>query len=122
NIETFLIFLQQLFSHFERDGLRNQIIVIDNVRFHHSSNIRELILRAGHRLLYLPPYSPFLNPIENLFSKWKEIIQQMAPNNEQDLFSAINTASTQISNQNCRSFYNNMLRYILKSNNREENT
>ncbi|KRH92084.1 putative Mariner transposable element, partial [Pseudoloma neurophilia] len=109
-----------LFSHFERDGLRNQIIVIDNVRFHHSSNIRELILRAGHRLLYLPPYSPFLNLIENLFSKRKEIIQQMAPNNEQDLFSAINTATTQISNQNCRGFYNNMLRYILKSNNREK--
>ncbi|KRH95085.1 hypothetical protein M153_3200046698, partial [Pseudoloma neurophilia] len=42
------------------------------------------------------------------------------PNNEQELFNVINTASSGITHQNCRGFYNNMLKYILKSSNREE--
>ena len=33
----------------------------------------------GHRVLYLPPYSPFLNPIENMFSKWKEYVRRERP-------------------------------------------
>jgi transposase len=48
---------------------------MDNVAFHKNAGVRSNIERRGNRLLLLPPYSPFLNPIENLFSKWKEIIR-----------------------------------------------
>ncbi len=44
------------------------IIVIDNATFHKGSDMKEAVENAGHTLLYLPPYSPDLNPIEN---KWE---------------------------------------------------
>ena len=44
---------------------------MDNVRFHKMKIVEELVLDYGHNILYLPPYSPFLKPIENVFSKWK---------------------------------------------------
>ena len=45
------------------------IIVMDNATFHKGSEMQEAIKKAGHTLLYLPPYSPDLNPIEK---KWAQ--------------------------------------------------
>ena len=47
------------------------IIVMDNMRSHHAKIVKELLDRAGVRYLYLPPYSPDLNPIEKMWSKLK---------------------------------------------------
>ena len=47
------------------------IIVMDNMRSHHAKIVKELLDRAGIRYLYLPPYSPDLNPIEKMWSKLK---------------------------------------------------
>ena len=46
------------------------VIVMDNARFHKNKRIKKLLNRYGHRILWLPPYSPDLNPIER---KWAEI-------------------------------------------------
>jgi transposase len=48
---------------------------MNNIRFHRSVVIRVGIESKGHVLLFIPPYSPFLNPIENLFSKWKQLVE-----------------------------------------------
>lgn len=47
------------------------IIVMDNMRSHHAKIVKELLDKAGIRYLYLPPYSPDLNPIEKMWSKLK---------------------------------------------------
>ena len=50
-------------------------IILDNASFHKSPETRRLIEEAGCKLIYLPPYSPDLNPIEKIWSRLKKIIQ-----------------------------------------------
>ncbi|KAI5151513.1 hypothetical protein ENBRE01_2188 [Enteropsectra breve] len=69
NTTAFLEFVQELTLQLNNDGISNAIIIMDNVPFHRSTVISTAIEAAGYRALYLPPYSPFLNPIENMFSK-----------------------------------------------------
>jgi transposase len=52
----------------------NSILIWDNAAFHKSSELRELIEAAGHTMLFLPAYSPDLNPIEH---KWHELKQRL---------------------------------------------
>jgi transposase len=54
-----------------------KIIVIDNASFHQSERIRDLIEKAGCQLIYLPPYSPDLNPIEHYWHKIKNAIRKL---------------------------------------------
>ena len=50
----------------------NSIVVMDNASFHHVGEVADLILQTGALLRFLPPYSPDLNPVEQVFSKVKE--------------------------------------------------
>jgi transposase len=51
-------------------------MVMDNFCVHKGERVRELVENAGCELLYLPPYSPDLNPIEEAFSKVKSLLRQ----------------------------------------------
>ena len=51
-------------------------MVVDNLCVHKGKQVRELVENAGCELLYLPPYSPDLNPIEEAFSKVKSLLRQ----------------------------------------------
>ncbi|KRH93132.1 putative transposable element, partial [Pseudoloma neurophilia] len=70
-------------------------------------------------LLLLPPYSPFLNPIENLFSHWKENIRQGTPQTTEQLLSLINMPVFLITRQNCRNYYTRMIGFLLQAQNSE---
>jgi transposase len=72
------------FEAFLCDGLlpvleRGSVIVLDNARFHHGGQIQALVEKAGCSLLYLPPYSPDLNPIELAWSYLKNLVRSWAP-------------------------------------------
>ena len=75
NAEAFVTFLENLFEKLRDAGRLQCWIVLDNVRFHHCTIVHECSQRNGHTLVYLPPYSPMLNPIESLFGKWKTLIR-----------------------------------------------
>ncbi|KAG0440295.1 hypothetical protein DMUE_1847, partial [Dictyocoela muelleri] len=65
--------------------INNPIFVMDNARIHHAST-----LSFGDIIpIYLPPYSPFLNPIENAFSKWKNCVNHGISKNRTDLIENI---------------------------------
>jgi transposase len=77
NGDEFCIFLVELFAVLERLRRSHCWIILDNVRFHHSASasVTACATRFGHHLVFLPPYSPMLNPIESLFGKWKTLIR-----------------------------------------------
>lgn len=52
------------------------IIIMDNLRSHHVARVAQVLADSGHEALYLPPYSPDLNPIEMLWSKLKAILRK----------------------------------------------
>jgi transposase len=56
-----------------------QTVVMDNASFHKSHLVREIIEAAGCKLVYLPPYSPDLNPIEKFWANLKRWINQHVP-------------------------------------------
>ena len=54
------------------------VVIMDNLSSHKGPRVREMIERAGASLLYLPPYSPDFNPIENAFAKLKALLRKAA--------------------------------------------
>jgi transposase len=103
NSDLFSIWIQQLGQILAAADLSCCWIILDNVRFHHSAIVSAVATQLGHRLLFLPPYSPMLNPIELLFSKWKSQIKtnQMIYTQE-NLLAAIEEASQTISERDCQ--------------------
>jgi transposase len=57
---------------------QNQVVIMDNATYHHNSMVKELFEEAGIRILYLPPYSPELNPIEPFWANVKKYIRKLA--------------------------------------------
>ena len=62
------------------------VVVMDNATFHKVDGISELIEKAGHQLLYLPPYSPDLNPIEKKWAQVKALRNKLRTNDIDALF------------------------------------
>jgi transposase len=65
------------------------VVVMDNLSSHKGPRVRELIEAAGANLLYLPPYSPDFNPIENAFSKLKAMLRKAEERTVRGLWNAI---------------------------------
>lgn len=75
NAEVFLFFLHHFLLPLLRPG---DIVLLDNAKAHHVEQVRELIEQAGAQVVYLPPYSPDLNPIELVWSKSNTGLAQSA--------------------------------------------
>jgi transposase len=70
--DIFLAFVDRVLCRALRPG---DVVVMDNLGSHKTLRVRERIERAGAQLLYLPPYSPDLNPIEKAWSKLKQLLR-----------------------------------------------
>ncbi len=84
---------------------RGQIVVMDNLSVHKSKRVERLIEEAGATLLFLPPYSPDMNPIEEAFSKVKGILRKVAARTREALVEATGRALDAITLQDIRGFY-----------------
>ena len=69
-------FIEQLLQHCGRWPEPRSVLIMDNASFHHSERIKEMCSEAGVKLLYLPPDSPDLSPIEEFFSELKSCIKR----------------------------------------------
>lgn len=69
-------FIEQLLQHCGRWPEPKSVLVMDNASFHHSDRIEKMCSEAGVKLVYLPPYSPDLNPIEEFFAELKAFIRR----------------------------------------------
>ena len=98
----FLAYVQQILAPSLKTG---DILVLDNVAFHKVAGIREAIEARGARLLYLPPYSPDLNPIEKAFSKLKAFLRKAGARTKETLWKAIGEAVETYSYEVCLNLF-----------------
>lgn len=81
------------------------VIIMDNMRSHHVKAVKEVIEDAGMKLLYLPPYSPDLNPIEQMWSKIKSVLRKLKVRVAAELPDAIKTAFSHVTNDDCKGWF-----------------
>jgi transposase len=80
-------------------------VVMDNLSAHKSSRIRELIESKGCELIYLPPYSPDFNPIEEAFAKLKALLRKAEARSREVLIEAIGQALEALTARDARNFF-----------------
>ena len=83
----------------------SDVVIMDNLPAHHRPAIRAAIEAAGARLLYLPPYSPDFNPIENAFAKLKASLRKAAARTIDGLWEAIRDALPQFTPDECQNYF-----------------
>jgi len=84
--EVFLTYLDEVLCPKLRPG---HVVVMDNLSAHKVDGVRQRIEASGASLLYLPPYSPDLNPIEKAWSKLKQSLRAIGARSEQTLHNAV---------------------------------
>ena len=82
-----------------------QYVIMDNVRFHKNAEILDLIESKGAKVVFLPPYSPDLSPIEKMWSKIKEILKRLKPRNSSDFYTAIAQAADDVTQSDCEEWF-----------------
>ena len=102
NAAVFEKFVDWLLAPALRDG---DIVVMDNLPSHKSPRAVARIEEAGAKVVYLPPYSPDLNPIEKIFSKVKDFLRSVAARTERTLYDAIAFALDTITPSDCRNVF-----------------
>jgi transposase len=85
--------------------LRKGQVVMDNLSAHKGERVRELIEDRGCELLYLPSYSPDLNPIEEAFSKIKGLLRKVEARSREALLEAIGVAISAVSDRDALGFF-----------------
>jgi len=101
NGAAFLVYLEKFLVPSLTPG---DIVVMDNLPAHKIEGVRERIEAAGASLLYLPPYSPDLNPIEMAFAKLKTLLRKAAERTIPALWDRIGQTLDKFSKQECLAF------------------
>ena len=83
----------------------DSIVVMDNMRSHHTQAVKDLLEQAGVQYLYLPPYSPDLNPIEKMWSKLKTFLRKAKVRLLEKLPDAVRAAFKTISSHDCSGWF-----------------
>jgi transposase len=96
-------YVEQMLAPALRPG---DIVLLDNLSSHKIAGIREAIEAQDAQLIYLPPYSPDLNPIEQAFAKLKAALRQAAERTREGLWQTIGRRLDLCSPQQCRNFFN----------------
>lgn len=120
NTERLIAFLEQLYAQLvpaeQGEPVRNPqvfVIVCDNVAFHHSAAVTDWF--AAHRrfmVLYLPAYSPFLNPIEEFFSAWRWKVFDHHPHDQMSLLEAMRAGCEDTSPEDCQGWIRHSRRFF----------
>lgn len=97
NSETFLDFMKIL-----NDTYDNHYFLMDNVKFHKSKNITELFSTSTNKLLFIPPYSPQYNPIEEVFSQIKRHIKSC---NRKNMICKLKKAIKSVKGEHLTNYY-----------------
>lgn len=104
NGNWFALYVEQVLVPTLRAG---DIVIMDNLGSHKGQAIRRMIRAAGARLLFLPPYSPDLNPIEQVFAELKARLRNAAERSIETTWRRAGTILTSINPQECANYIKN---------------
>ena len=93
NGDVFEAFVEQVLVPELRAG---DVVIMDNLSSHKRHRVRELIEESGARLVFLPPYSPDLNPIEMIFAKVKQLLRSLASRTRETLWKTMQSVLDQV--------------------------
>jgi transposase len=102
NAAAFEAYVEQFLAPTLQPG---DIVVMDNLSSHKGPKVRALIEAVGAKLLYLPPYSPDFNPIENAFSKLKALLRRAAERSVEALHKTIIRLARLFTPKECANFF-----------------
>jgi len=102
--EMFRAYVEQMLAPALRPG---DVVVLDNLPAHKVAGIEAAIRAAGASLMPLPPYSPDLNPIEQLFAKLKSLLRKAATRTRDALWSTIGHLLDEFTPDECRRYIAN---------------
>jgi transposase len=98
----FLAYVEQVLVPTLRPG---DVVILDNLPAHKAIAVRQAIEAAGARLLFLPPYSPDFNPIENAFAKLKALLRRAAARTVDELWRVIGDSLDAFSPAECANYF-----------------
>ncbi|WP_318855663.1 IS630-like element ISRm10-1 family transposase [Sinorhizobium meliloti] len=102
NGNVFLAYVEQVLLPTLQAG---DVVVMDNLPAHKTSGVRDAIERAGAKLMFLPPYSPDFNPIENAFSKLKAMLRGRAERKIDALWDAVGALIPRFTPDECANYF-----------------
>ena len=102
NAEMFDLYIETQLAPALREG---DVVILDNLSSHKSPGAAEILRELGAWFLFLPPYSPDLNPIEMLFAKLKALIRKAAARTYEDLWQAVGHVCDLVSDEECYNFF-----------------
>ena len=102
NGELFLAYVEQVLVPTLKPG---DVVIMDNLRVHKLAGVREAIEAVGAKLLFIPPYSPDLNPIELAFSKLKALLRAKAIRTAEALWKALGDLCDSFSPGQCANYF-----------------
>ncbi len=102
NQPAFLAYVSQVLVPELRPG---DVVVLDNLPAHKDPRVRAMIEAAGASLLYLPPYSPDFNPIENAFAKLKALLRKAAERTIEGLWTTIGRLLDAFTPAECANYF-----------------
>jgi transposase len=100
--EVFLAYVEHVLVPELTEG---EVVILDNLQPHKAKGVREMIEAAGAKLVYLPPYSPDFNPIENMWSKVKQHLRSAAARTFDALQETVTSALTTITTDDCVGYF-----------------
>jgi transposase len=104
NGDSFRAYVEQLLLPTLKPG---DIVIIDNLGSHKAKVIRSILRSVGAKLFFLPPYSPDLNPIEQVFAKLKTLLRKAAERTVEATWRRIGTLLQSFTAQECANYFNN---------------
>jgi transposase len=104
NAHSFLAYVEQLLVPTLKPG---DIVIMDNLGSHKGNAVREAIRNAGAKLFFLPPYSPDLNPIEQVFAKLKTLLRKAGERTLEATWKRIGKLLDQFTPKECANYIKN---------------
>jgi hypothetical protein len=119
--EHFLAYISNVMDVLDTNNMKGHYLVMDNAPIHTPVKVRELVEGRGYKCLYLPPYSPFLNPIEEFWSKVKAGVRRHALTADDRLSDRIRESVQMVTRADCQAWIRHALSFFAKCTQEDTN-